>query len=394
MKICFISPEFPPYTWGGAGRYAYDIANGLAEEGLDVHVVAAKTKNAPSHEKKGNLTIHRYNMCLNPLLFHFSSSLIIRKKVNELDKREHFDIFHGTYGHYFLYNKKPLVSTVYHSFTQLSKVRNFNFSGIKKYYSHPYYLILSYFEKNILKKSSKIICISQSTQKSVCEDYGIKKDSVEIIHIGIDFNRFEPIEKEAAKEKLHLSCKMPVIICISALSSPRKRALDAVRALTYIKKDFPDVFLLLVGKDNDGLIPLIRKEVSKLDLQDNVRFAGRVSDDDLVKHYAASDIFLLPSLFEGQGIAPLEAMAMKVPVIATNTSSLPELITHEEDGLLIPIMQPKKIADAVNFLLSDQTFTNKLVDHAFNKVKKEFDIRTTIKKVIQVYEEAYIQNKG
>ncbi len=156
-----------------------------------------------------------------------------------------------------------------------------------------------------------------------------------------------------------------------------KILLEAVRKLIDTR---PQLKFVIAG---DG--PL-REELSaerkRLKLEKNVFFLGHIPDvEDLL---AAADLFVLPSLKEPFGIVLLEAMAARLPIVATNAGGVPEII-KDESGILVPPNDSGALAAAIDKLLNDTDYQRTLVNNAFQRVSTEF----SIKKMVDLTDELY-----
>ena len=143
------------------------------------------------------------------------------------------------------------------------------------------------------------------------------------------------------------------------------------------------MILLIVGEGSQRQI--LEDKVNTLGLKTNVLFLGFQKDVALM--LSVSDIFILPSLYEAFGISILEAMAMKVPVIATRVGGIPEVIKDGVDGILIEPKNPHSLSEAVIRLIQDERLRNNIVDAAYNKVIRKFKLRRMIEDYDKIYTE-------
>ncbi len=123
--------------------------------------------------------------------------------------------------------------------------------------------------------------------------------------------------------------------------------------------------------------------VQESNFKKDVIFTDFVSEDDLVLLYNGATIFLYPSLYEGFGIPPLEAMACGVPVITSNTTSIPEIVG--DAAYLMDPLNDKELKEALLRLLSDENLRNDLIEKGFKRVK-EFSWQKMAKETLQIYE--------
>lgn len=156
--------------------------------------------------------------------------------------------------------------------------------------------------------------------------------------------------------------------------------LDALELLLK-SENAPKVHLVIVGEGNLELE--LKQQVLKQGLNQYVTFTGRRSD--IPQLLSAADLFILPSLWEGLPLVVLEAMAAKVPVIATNVGGTPEAIIDGETGLLVPPTDSHSLATAIEFLLKNESLCKSLVENGFKKVSIEFSATKVAQKLEDLY---------
>jgi glycosyltransferase involved in cell wall biosynthesis len=183
-----------------------------------------------------------------------------------------------------------------------------------------YKLLLS----RTLKTTDKIIAVSNSTKKDLMNYFNIPAEKISVVLEAADekFKPLNPEEVSDVKQKNNLN--FPFILYVGNLAK-HKNIPMLIEAFYKIKKKNIECKLVIAGK-KEWEYKEIFETVDKLNLQNNVVFTGYVLDEDLPALYNAADLFVYPSLYEGFGLPPLEAMACGTPVITSNTSSLPEVV--------------------------------------------------------------------
>lgn len=198
-----------------------------------------------------------------------------------------------------------------------------------------------------------VIAVSESTRDDLLSLYGVDPARVTVIPHGVR-PRFhanqDPAEQAAIRAKYRLPGDIPLILTVGT-TQPRKNHLRLVRALPALNQQ--DAVLVIAGGRgwyyND-----VFQEVERLGLRDRVVFTSYVDEADLPALYRAADVFAYPAIYEGFGLPVLEAMACGTPVLASETSSLPEVVG--EDGLCGILVNPHHvdaIADGLNRMLDD-----------------------------------------
>ncbi|MFY9413268.1 MAG: glycosyltransferase [Tepidanaerobacteraceae bacterium] len=233
--------------------------------------------------------------------------------------------------------------------------------------------------------TDRIISISRAVKIDLI-DSGVPADMISTIYNGIDLSKFADI-KGTLREKLGLSPEIPVVGIVARLV-PEKGYEYAINAFYHVLKVFPSARLVIVG---DGPLEESLKEMcARLGITDNVAFMGYRPDVESLE--ADFDVFVLPSISEGLGLALLEAMALGKPAVATETGGIPEVIKHEANGMLVPPGNDKYLAEAIIKVLSDKELAKSLGLAAQKTVFERFSSRTMIEKVEKLYMEILRRN--
>jgi len=293
-------------------------------------------------------------------------------------RKDRLDLFHYTdHALSLLFRKCPIIITV-HDIAYLRLPNLLNTS--RKVY-----------KKNILqisiKKAEVIIVDSYATKKDIVEYFGIREGKIRVIHLGVE-GRFRPINNvESFRLKNNLPSKM--ILNVGTLE-PRKNVVSLIKAFNELrKKGFKDYKLVIAG--NKGwLYEEIFKEVIHSDLEREVLFLGVVKDKDLPVLYNCADIFVYPSLYEGFGLPPLEAMACGIPVITSNTSSLPEVIG--DAGIMVDPTDINSLCESMYILLKDKELWNRMRNMGLER-SKLFSWDKTAEKILKVYDDVFSVHK-
>jgi glycosyltransferase involved in cell wall biosynthesis len=208
-------------------------------------------------------------------------------------------------------------------------------------------LYLRTFTKLSVQRARRVIAISENTKRDVVQQYGISPDKVDRIYYGLDPD-FRPLPGEqvaAFRDRQGLPKRF--ILFVGTLE-PRKNVVRLIEAYARLPGYSPP--LLLVG-GKGWLYNEIFARVEQLDLADRVRFVGYIPGEELPWWYNAADLFVYPSVYEGFGLPPLEAMACGTPVITSGVSSLPEVVG--EAGLLVDPDDTQALTEAMERVLAD-----------------------------------------
>jgi len=201
-----------------------------------------------------------------------------------------------------------------------------------------------------------------------------------VIHNGIDVKRFRSVKKGAVRSELNIPRKIPVISCVAnfRIAKGHELLIEAIRKLRDKKVKF---YLWLVGEGE--LKGKIKSKVKNLDLSDCVTFLGQRTD--IPQILADSDIFALASLWEGMPGAIMEAMASKLPVVATAVGGIPELVIDGKTGFLVPPKDPEAMATAIIKLINDERLRKKMGRAGYWRIIKHFRLDDKVKQQEQIY---------
>lgn len=211
-------------------------------------------------------------------------------------------------------------------------------------------LYLRLFTRLSVRRARRVIAVSESTRRDVIHTYGIAPEKVDVVHNGVD-PAFRPLSADqiAAFRARH-GLPERFILFVGTLE-PRKNVPRLLRAYAQLPAGRPP--LVLVGGKGWFYAEVFRL-VEELGLTTEVRFAGYAPPDDLPIWYNAATLFVYPSLYEGFGLPPLEALACGTPVIASTSSSLPEVMGQA--GLLVDPADTSALAEALHRALTDQVW--------------------------------------
>lgn len=213
----------------------------------------------------------------------------------------------------------------------------------------------------MMRRLTRVIAVSDSTRRDLESYAKVPGERIEIIPNGADLSRFFPRDREAAKTELSARMGLPrdFLLYIARLEHPGKNHVRLLEAFSRLQgfTQRPYKLVLVGGRWNGAEV--IEAKVKELGLEKQVIFPGFVPNEILPLLYAAADLLVFPSLFEGFGIPLLEAMASGTPVCASNISSLPEVMG--DAGLLFDPMEPAAIAVAMHRLLEDRELRERLI---------------------------------
>jgi glycosyltransferase involved in cell wall biosynthesis len=203
-----------------------------------------------------------------------------------------------------------------------------------------------------------------------------------VIPNGVDLSRFATPARCAFRREFGVPPAVPLLGVVARLE-PEKGHRYLLEAMPAILSAAPDAWLAVVGEGSEGAS--LQQLAAALGVTDRVVFTGR--RDDVAALTADLTVAVLPSLREAQGISILEAMARRVPVVASAVGGIPEVIRSGVDGILVPPAEPAALADALGSLLADPALRRRIGEAGYATVRDRFSIDAQVKRIELVYDE-------
>jgi glycosyltransferase involved in cell wall biosynthesis len=229
--------------------------------------------------------------------------------------------------------------------------------------------------------SSGFIAVSDKVEKAMVQTIGPIQDKITVICNGVDVKRYpEPVDKVRVRSQLKLKANARLVSVVATLKE-QKGHRYLMEAMTSIVPRYPDLHILFIG---DGeLREELQAQVQRLNLDDHVHFLGNRSD--VPELLAASDLFVLPSLWEGLPMALLEAMATGLPIVATEVSGTVQAMVPNETGILVPPGDAQRLVKAIEQVLSDPARAQEMGAAARRRVEAEFSAQEQADEHLALY---------
>ena len=207
---------------------------------------------------------------------------------------------------------------------------------------------------------------------------------IDVIHNGIapppDFTKQQ---KKSFLKKYGIPDQRKPVVCMIANLRIMKGHRDVIRAMKKIIHTFPDIMFIFAGRDDSGgKVPELADHYG---VMNNIKFTGYCPDPAEI--LSVSDAFILPSHWEGCPTSLIEAMSFGLPCIASRVGGIPEIVTHDHDGVLIPPKKPSAVADSLVSLLKNPEKMKNLGDSARATYRKKFTVDEMVKKHERIYAE-------
>ncbi|MDO8672063.1 MAG: glycosyltransferase family 1 protein [Dehalococcoidia bacterium] len=225
--------------------------------------------------------------------------------------------------------------------------------------------------------TSKVVIVdSYAARTDLIREYSVSPDKVRVVHLAAD-----EFEDGQGRSELPSCLQGRRYVLYLGINKPHKNLVRLIQA--WAKIDVPHK-LVLAGKE-DERYPEARQEVEALGLAGRVMFLGEVKEDEMPAVYRGAELFVFPSLYEGFGLPVLEAMKSGVPVIASQTSSLPEIVG--DAGILVNPYDVNEMAMAIQFTLTNDSLREELRQKSLDQAQK-FSWERTARETLQIYREA------
>lgn len=360
-------------TFGGSGVVATELGIGLAEKGHEVHFI---TYNQPVRLKalSKNIFFHEVFVEEYPLFRFQPYELALSSKLVEITKQYRLEILHVHYAIPHAYAAYMAKQMLKQKGVRIPFITTLHGTDITLVGSHPNYKTAVEFSIN---KSDAVTTVSKSLKEDTLRLFDVKND-IKVIYNFIDFNKYAP-KGNGECERGSLASPEERIVSHISNFRPVKRIKDVITVFYKTQLKVP-AKLLMIGDGPDRSDA--ERQVAELGITDKVLFLG--NSVDVAEILCYSDLFLLPSQTESFGLAALEAMAAKTPVISSNAGGLPEVNMDGETGFLSDVGNVNEMAEnAISILEDDERLGH------FKENAQKFAKRFAISDILPVYEELY-----
>ena len=282
----------------------------------------------------------------------------------------------------------PYVMTVHDMLEHMSRARER--SGL---------LRSLYFQltKRVLGNAARIFAVSNFTRNEIEKLFDIPPNHIDVVYNAID-ERFLRGHATAADRELiaqRYQVTYPFLLYAGRIS-PHKNVVRMIEAFSALKTElerdhiYPDLKLIIIGDDLSGN-PDLRRTVVRSGVQNDVRFLGFIPIEVLRIFYDEAKIFVFPSLYEGFGLPPLEAMVHGTPVVTSNVSSLPEVVGNA--AVLVNPENVFEIMRALHRVLTDQGLRDRMKERGYQQAMR-FSWEISVRRVLDVYRQVARDGDG
>ena len=404
LKIGILSYRSAPFG-GGQGIYVRDISQALLSLGHSVDVISGdpypqlspnvkliklpglnlfETFNFKDRLKKflnNPKSLANIQEFISTLFGGFPEMRSFGKRVDKflLDNNEYDIIIDNqslSYGILSIQKRFPLIEIIHHPITMdLKHDLEANNKFLYRLSRKRWYSFLN-MQKKVAPNIRKIITPSTNSKKDIVRDFKCNESNISVIHNGLDTNIFKPYEN-ITRDKYRL-------ISTASADTPLKGLSYTLRAISKLKNGGMDINLLVIGKmKKDGHTARL---IKKLGISNNVTFKTNLTKEEISIEYARSSIAIVSSLYEGFGYPVIEAMSCAIPLIAANTSSIPELV-----GGHATLIEPKdsdSLVDSIKHVIGNYDDYDSMARKGRKHVIRHFNWN----KISEEYEDIIIKN--
>lgn len=238
----------------------------------------------------------------------------------------------------------------------------------------------------VIELCDAIITVSEWSKQDILKFFPIDKDKVFVTPLAAE-DKYRPLDKNYCRELMteQYNIKGPFILYIGGFS-PRKNVKSLISAFSKIYKDLgEDYSLVIVGATKDQA-QYLSELSNNLELASKIIFTGYAPEEHLPLLYNACDVFVYPSLYEGFGLPPLEAMSCGTPVITSNLTSIPEVVG--DAGILINPYNEEDLMEAIKKMLTDEDLRHFYSERGLKR-SESFNWRKTAELTLDVYKKVY-----
>jgi N-acetyl-alpha-D-glucosaminyl L-malate synthase BshA len=360
-------------VYGGSGVVATELGLALAERGHEVHFITyAQPFRLPGFVER--IFYHEVEVPSYPLFEHPPYNLALSVSIQNVVEQHDLDLVHAHYA-------VPHATSAWIAREMLARddfriVTTLHGTDITLVGQDPSYRSLTEFS---IRKSDGITAVSEFLRRETMNAFGIPGERIRVIPNFVDLDKYRRDAYPCHRSTFSLSGEK-IITHISNFR-PVKRVEDVVRIFARVARRLP-ARLLLVGDGPDR--SRVQQVAEEEQVIDRVLFLGKqISVAELL---TCSDLFLLPSEQESFGLVALEAMSCGVPVVATRTGGVPEVVTHGESGFLAPIGDVDAMAGYALELLGDDAEWQR-----FSLAARQGAERFADDRVVKLYEDYYAE---
>ncbi|KQC33017.1 glycosyl transferase family 1 [Nonlabens sp. YIK11] len=396
MKVLFLTREFPPHVYGGAGVHVEYLARELAQL-MQVEVrcfgdqdVDQKNLSVEGYDYE-DIAFAKADSQLKGLLQTLSTGVHMNIKPVDADVTH----CHTWYSHFAGIMAKlcygtPLVVTTH----SLEPLRPWKRDQLGRGYDAS-----SWIEKTAIEMADAVIAVSKETKDDVLRFFDVDEHKIEVIYNGIDLQQYQKTSSTSALDKYGIDPNKPFVLFVGRITK-QKGIIHLVNAIQYIDPD-TQVVLCAGAPDTKEIAAEMEQAVAAVKKdRDNVIWIDEMLDKpSIIQFYSHATVFCCPSIYEPFGIINIEAMACHTPVVASAVGGIKEVVIHEKTGLLIPVKQQQEapfepvdpdrfaqdLAAGINKVVADPELQKQMASAGRQRVEEHFDWKAIAQQTADLY---------
>jgi glycosyltransferase involved in cell wall biosynthesis len=382
IKVALISEEFPPFMFGGIGSACYDYAMALSKKGVETTVFCGKSKKISIEKVNEDLHVVRLPCFDVPPRFIWFQLQNLKLLANLLRDYSIIHVFNPQAGATSALLKqrleRPLITSIHGlhlislKLSIASPLDNWSARDIGfQFAGYPMQVVL---HDICLRKSDHIAVCSNSAVIELKRMFGhIDPSKISVVYNGINFEEIQAVKSEENQGS--------IVYCGRLYWA--KGVTYFINALSKLKYSHPEFKAEIFGEG--PLEHKLRTMISDLGLAANVKLRGFIGRKQLFNEFGKASMIVLPSLYEAQPVALLEAMACKKPIIAFNLPFAAEIIKPGFNGFLAKTGNVNDLADKIRFLLEDEDLREKMGKNGYEYVRKNHNWEILVEDYLKIY---------
>mgnify|MGYP002738576662 CR=1 FL=1 len=395
MRVLILSWEYPPHIVGGLGRHVAALARELAAEGHHVHVV---TRGRPGDSAEADGWVDGVHVVrvpeappaipfedLIPWVLSFNNR--VTAAAGRLLRDHPIDVIHAhdwlvTYAAAALKEiwEIPVVATIHAT----------EYGRHQGWLPGPMNRLIHQVEWWLTYEARRVITCSRYMRDQVEDIFELPPANIDVVPNGVDLADFEVADEQARTFRASVTSPGTRMVLFAGRLEYEKGVQTVLDALRQVQQQVGPTCLFVAGVGTYSEV--LRRRVSELGLEADVRFTGFLEDQELRLHYAAADVAVVPSIYEPFGLVAVEAMACGTPVIVADTGGLREIVT-EGSGLTVPPEDAQALATALIDVLTDRELARTLVDGGRQLVDHRYDWSRVAHRTVSIYRRACEQER-
>lgn len=397
MKALFLTREFPPYVYGGAGVHVEYLAKELSElMQVEVRAFGDQDKTANKLSVKGYPFEDGFfkdsDSKLKSIFKTLSTGLHMNADIIDADIVH----CHTWYSHFAGIMTKlcygvPMVLTTH----SLEPLRPWKREQLGRGYDAS-----SWIEKTAIEMADCLIAVSEETKQDILTHFNVDEDKIEVVYNGIDLKEYAVVKETNVLEAYGIDKNKPYVLFVGRITR-QKGIVHLVNAIKYIDAN-TQIVLCAGAPDTEEVAKEMEDAVAEASkTRDNIFWIDKMLDKkDVIQLYSHADVFCCPSIYEPFGIINIEAMACETAVVASAVGGIKEVVVEGETGLLVNLEQQnvapfepvnpdqfsRDLAEGVNKVIADKELRDKMAKNGRQRVEEFFDWKAIAKQTKKIYQ--------